>query len=87
MKNIGGIILGVAAAAAIGAAIGVAYAPNKGVVTRKKMKKKINRAATDLKDYVDEQKGLSIDKINNLVENGQEKVKEISTSFSKKAAV
>lgn len=85
MKNIGGVILGVAAAAAIGAAVGVAFAPDKGVVTRKKLKKKLNRAVVDLKDYVDEQKGHSMDKINSLVESGQEKVKELSNTLTKKA--
>lgn len=54
----GKIVLGVLAGAAVGATLGILFAPDKGSETRKKIAQKSN-------DYVD---GLE-DKFNNLVDN------------------
>ncbi|MBP6515993.1 MAG: YtxH domain-containing protein [Chitinophagales bacterium] len=54
----GKIVLGVLAGAAVGATLGILFAPDKGSVTRQKIAQKSN-------DYVD---GLE-DKFNSLVDN------------------
>lgn len=62
MKN-GKVILGVLAGLAAGAMLGILFAPDKGVETRKKIAKKG-------KDYADD---IS-EKVHNLVEEVSEKV-------------
>ncbi len=49
-RNTSRIILGFVAGAAVGAALGILFAPDKGVETRKKLKQKI----ADLEDRIKE---------------------------------
>ncbi len=84
MKNNSFLFLGIIGAAAIGAAIGIAYAPDKGSVTRKKLKKKARRSTEDMIDFLEEKKRKSTEKVNaltekvnELVEASKEKVKEL----------
>jgi gas vesicle protein len=72
----GKVLLGVLAGVAVGALVGVLFAPDKGSVTRK-------RIAKEGEDYVD---GLK-DKLNEVIENitGKfEQVKEDMSGFAEK---
>ena len=48
MMKTGKIVFGVLAAAAVGAALGILFAPDKGTATRKKISKKGREYAEDL---------------------------------------
>ncbi|HWR33042.1 MAG TPA: YtxH domain-containing protein [Chitinophagaceae bacterium] len=50
----GNMLLGVLAGAAIGAVLGILYAPDKGSATRNKITKKGRKLAGDLQDQYDE---------------------------------
>ncbi|GBL35467.1 hypothetical protein EMGBS15_10620 [Filimonas sp.] len=50
MKNAGKIISALAAGVAVGALLGVLFAPDKGSETRKKLDKQGKKMADDLKD-------------------------------------
>lgn len=53
MKS-GNMLLGVLAGAAIGAVLGILYAPDKGSATRNKISKKGKKYADDLQEKYDE---------------------------------
>ncbi len=53
MKS-GNMLLGVLAGAAIGAVLGILYAPDKGSATRDKISRKGKKYADDLQDKYDE---------------------------------
>jgi gas vesicle protein len=76
MKN-GKIILGVLAGAATGALLGILYAPDKGVNTRKK----IAQRSRDYVDGVGEQFNSIIDemstKLKSVAHNGKSAVEEL----------
>ncbi|WP_318640997.1 YtxH domain-containing protein [Flavobacterium ardleyense] len=69
MKS-GKVLLGALAGVAIGAVVGVLLAPEKGADTRKKISKKSQDLADDMKSQVS---GLK-DKYNDLVEKVENKV-------------
>jgi len=73
----GKLLLGVLAGFAVGAALGVLFAPDKGWNTRKRISKKGEDLADDLREKFDE----FIDSI--LV--GADEVKEEAADFSTKA--
>jgi gas vesicle protein len=66
------IVLGLAAAAAAGAALGVLFAPKKGAVTRRMFKKKTSDYADSLKD-----------EFNNFVDIIDEKLAEVKEDYEK----
>jgi gas vesicle protein len=73
----GKVLLGLLAGVAVGALLGVLFAPDKGSVTRKKIAKKGEDYADDLKE-----------KFNEFLENISEKfeeVKEDVSDFAEKA--
>jgi gas vesicle protein len=69
MSNLGRDILILAGGVAVGAALGILFAPAKGTVTRRR----IARTARDLKDSV-------VDKLEDLVESAEEIVDEFRES-------
>lgn len=72
----GKVILGVVAGLAIGAALGILFAPDKGWNTRKRISKKAEDLTEDLKDKFEE----FLDSISVKVDE----VKEETADFSRK---
>jgi gas vesicle protein len=70
--NTGKILLGVLAGVAAGAALGILFAPEKGLVTRKKISKK----GTDYVDAIKEKFSSFIDDVQNDVETVKDKANE-----------
>jgi len=75
--NTGKVVLGIAAGLATGALLGVLFAPDKGVTTRKKICREGENLTDDLKEKVDE----FIESITKKFE----KVKKDVTNFAEKA--
>jgi gas vesicle protein len=71
-KLVGALLVG----AAIGGALGILFAPNKGSETRKKIMSK----AEDLKDSVSEKFNGMVHGVKNEVENLKEKVNNTANS-------
>jgi gas vesicle protein len=64
----GKVIIGVLAGAAIGATLGILFAPDKGSVTRKKIAKKSNGYVDDLEDKFNEFMETVTEKYENMKE-------------------
>ena len=75
--NSGKVILGVLGGIAAGAVLGILFAPHKGTVTRKKIKRKKDSFVEDLKDIKEE--------VSDFVESMSEKMSSISENVSEMA--
>lgn len=73
MAKTGNILLGLAAGAAIGVGLGILFAPDKGKVTREKIKDTVSDKAEKLKEQLDR-----------LTENVKEKSAELKGSLEEK---
>ena len=78
MNNNVKIIVAVAAGIAVGAALGVLFAPDKGSETRKKMNDEGKKLYDDVKDKFRRGK----EKFNDLREDIEQKVKEKAEEFA-----
>lgn len=65
-------VLGIIAGAAVGALIGILYAPEKGSKTRKKIKDKTRDVQDRLEHSFDEFVDTASKKYNSIVDNGEE---------------
>lgn len=69
-------IIGVLSGVAVGAALGILFAPDKGSKTRKKIADRSNKAKEDLKDNFDHFLDTISEKYNTLVHKGEELIEE-----------
>lgn len=81
--SLGKVLIGVMAGVAVGTAIGVLYAPDKGSSTRQKISKKGNKYAEDLGNKFNEfveSVNKKIETVNNevmrMTQNGKAKLEE-----------
>jgi gas vesicle protein len=81
-------VLGIVAGVAIGALLGVLFAPDKGSKTRKKIKNKTSKLKKNLKEEFDDFLDAASKKYNSVVDKGEdvlekEKEKIVNTVNSK----
>ncbi len=79
MKNSGKILTALAAGVAVGALLGVLFAPDKGAETRKKINDQGKKLADDLKEKLNKGK----DEFNDLKESFGNTVKEKVQEYTK----
>lgn len=95
MSNSGNTVLGILAGTAIGAALGILFAPDKGVNTRQKLvdeaelaKQKLAESATTFKDQVvataTEKKQTLDEQVNSIVTNASYKADDVITTLESK---
>lgn len=76
--------LGILAGTAIGAIVGILYAPDKGVNTRRKVSEKVLEARESLEERALDIKGTVADKLSNKKETLDSKVESIVSDVSYK---
>ncbi len=96
-KDSGSVLLALLMGAAIGAGVGILYAPDKGSKTRKKLKEKaanaeneiferISKAKADLSDSMNAKKDKFEKRLEEIVSNAKQKSDEIIDSLEHKLA-
>jgi gas vesicle protein len=82
----GNVVLGVLAGVAVGALLGVLFAPDKGSETRKKIAKKTSDGAEELKDKFEALLAGLTEKIDSVKEEAVELCCKAETESTKKDA-
>lgn len=84
-SNTGQTLLALLTGAAIGAGIGILYAPDKGENTRKKIKKSAEKAQKELENKINETKDNLSAKARSAKSSFEEKLEETLSNASYKA--
>ncbi|WP_304238160.1 YtxH domain-containing protein [Jiulongibacter sediminis] len=77
-------LTGIIAAAAVGAAVGIAYAPDKGSKTRKKIRRKAEDLSESVKDVALNTKDKTVAKASTLIDQGKKTVDSLVDKVSGK---
>ena len=86
MAKTGNILLGLAAGAAIGVGLGILFAPDKGKVTREKIKDSVSDKAEKLKEQLDRLTENVEEKVDTLLSKSSYKAEDVITFLEKKLA-
>ena len=78
MNNTGKILVAAAAGAAVGAVLGILFAPDKGSETRRKIAEQKNKIADGLKEKFNQYKEKCSDAEEGVEQAMREKVKEFA---------
>lgn len=78
-------ITGIIAAAAVGAAVGVAYAPDKGSKTRKKVKRQVEDLSENVKEMAANAREKTVSKANDIIDQGKKGVEKVVDKVSRTA--
>lgn len=84
-NNTGNVLLALVTGAAIGAGIGILYAPDEGKKTRKKIKTKVNDAKHDLTERLTHAKDELTKTADEKKEHFEHKLEEAVSNMSYKA--
>lgn len=84
-NNKGAILIAILASAAIGAGLGILYAPNKGSKTRKKIKDGVTDTTHDVSDWLKHAKDDLVKTANENKEAFDKKIEHTVSSMSHKA--
>ena len=84
-NNRGTILVAVLAGAAVGAGLGILYAPNKGSKTRRKIKHGVNDATQDVSDWLKHAKDDLVKTANDNKEAFDKKIEKTMSNMSNKA--
>ena len=83
MAKTGNILLGLATGVAIGVGLGILFAPDKGKVTREKIKDSVTE---NVKEKSAELKGSLEEKVDTLLSKSSYKAEDVITFLEKKLA-
>ncbi|MFK8269545.1 YtxH domain-containing protein [Capnocytophaga stomatis] len=97
MAKTGNVLLALVTGVAIGAGVGILFAPDKGKNTRRKIKDSVDETTSRLKYKIDalsqevrekssEFKGTLEDKVENLLSKSSHKAEDVITVLEKKLA-
>jgi gas vesicle protein len=76
------VIAGILVAAAVGAAVGVAFAPDKGSKTRKKLKRQVDDLSDNARQLATDAKEKTIAKAAGIYEQGKKEVNKLVNKVS-----
>jgi gas vesicle protein len=79
-------LIGFISGAAVGAALGILFAPDKGRKTRKKISKKTKKFSSEISDNLNEQVDTLKQHINDFVDDVKEKFDGIDSELKEKVA-
>ena len=84
-NNKGAILVAILASAAVGAGLGILYAPNKGSKTRRKIKHGVNNTTQDVSDWLKHAKDDLVKTANDNKEAFDKKIEKTMSNMSNKA--
>ncbi|WP_159022529.1 YtxH domain-containing protein [Formosa sp. L2A11] len=85
MKSLGNTILGITAGAALGASMGILFAPNKGSKTRKMIAKEAETTKSKISDHATELADTIAKKVNVKKASLEEQLEDLSADASHKS--
>jgi len=84
-KDSGNVLLALLTGAAIGAGVGILYAPDKGAKTRKRLKKRAKVAEDEIAQRISKAKADLSESVNTKKDKFEQRLEEIVTSAKQKS--